>query len=225
MATFRGRRLTLALKRAIDLIGALALMILTAPLLFLAMVLVWAGLGRPVIFAQERSGYGGRTFTLYKLRTMTDARDDRGCLLSEENRVCPLGLLLRRFSVDELPQLWNVLKGDMSLIGPRPLITRYLCRYSSFQMRRHLVRPGITGWAQVSGRNALTWEQRFELDVWYVDHRSFWLDCRILLKTIWKVVSAQDTLAPGSPTDSEFLPEHLTATNAMDAPLSVESRI
>ena len=163
-------------KRLFDVTAAAAGLVVLAPVLGMVALAVRARLGSPVIFRQERPGLNGRTFTLYKFRTMTDARDSQGQLLSNGLRVTRFGQLLRKSSVDEIPSLWNVLTGDMSLVGPRPLRTEYLAYYTPRQARRHEVRPGITGWAQVNGRNRLSWEERFEMDVWYVEHRSFGLD-------------------------------------------------
>lgn len=193
-----------AAKRAIDVFGAGVLLILTSPILFAAFIGIRFVMGSPLLFRQQRAGIQGKVFVLYKLRTMTEGRDGYGVLLPAPLRFTLLGRWLRRFSVDELPQLWNVLKGDMSLIGPRPLLASYLPRYSSLQLRRHEVLPGITGWAQISGRNSLTWEEKFSLDVWYVDHWSLLLDFRILARTLWTVCSARGTIKAGSPEECEF---------------------
>lgn len=174
------------------------------PLLALTALLVAIFLGRPVIFSQKRAGYRGQTFTLYKFRSMTDARDSDGNVLSDEKRLNLFGKLLRATSLDELPELLNVLKGEMSLIGPRPLLVSYLPRYNAAQARRHDVLPGITGWAQVNGRNNVSWEIKFKLDVWYVDHWSLWLDISILFKTAWKVISREGINQPGNATAQEF---------------------
>jgi lipopolysaccharide/colanic/teichoic acid biosynthesis glycosyltransferase len=187
-------------KRAFDVIvAATALLFLALPLALLAWR-VRVALGTPVLFRQVRPGRHGRLFKLAKFRTMTDERDASGGLLPDASRLTPFGRWLRATSLDELPSLWNVLKGDMSLVGPRPLLVEYLPLYSSEQARRHEVRPGITGWAQVNGRNALSWEQKFELDVWYVGNRSFWLDMRILLTTARKVFVREGISAPGDAT-------------------------
>jgi sugar transferase EpsL len=178
----------LHLKRAIDVFGAALGLALFTPVLLISGLLIRLSMGRPVLYVGERPGLRGRIFRLYKFRTMTGERGRDGRLLSDANRLTPLGRFLRRLSLDELPQLWNVLKGDMSLVGPRPLSVEYLDRYTPTQARRHEIRPGITGWAQVNGRNALTWEEKFDLDVWYVDHRSCWLDVKILCKTIGLVL-------------------------------------
>lgn len=193
------------LKRAFDLIVALlALAVLALPLLFVAL-LVALFLGRPVLFRQQRPGLGGKPFWLYKFRTMTDARDSQGRLLPDEQRLTCLGRFLRGVSIDELPELINVVKGEMSLVGPRPLLMSYLDRYTPEQARRHEVRPGITGWAQVNGRNAISWEEKFELDVWYVDHASFLLDLKILALTVWKTLRREGISAAGHATMPEFL--------------------
>ncbi|MAK55077.1 MAG: sugar transferase [Pusillimonas sp.] len=192
------------MKRGFDIVAALILLLLLA--LPGAVLAVWVrlALGKPVLFSQVRPGLGGKPFTMYKFRTMTNARDAKGELLPDALRLTGFGRFLRASSLDELPELWNVLKGDMSLVGPRPLLMEYLPLYSSFQARRHEVRPGITGWAQVNGRNALSWEERFELDVWYVDHHSLWLDLRILWLTVRKVIQREGITAKGEATMSKF---------------------
>jgi sugar transferase EpsL len=200
-----GTRSYLCLKRAGDLLGSALGLMLVSPLLALAAAAIRLTLGPPVLFRQQRPGLHGRPFVALKLRTMTDARDAAGKLLSDSNRVAGLGRLLRRCSIDELPQLWNVLRGEMSLVGPRPLLMAYLPRYSQMQMRRHLVQPGITGLAQVSGRNAVSWEERFRLDVWYVDHRSLWLDLRILALSVLGVARGSGISQPGEVGMKEFL--------------------
>lgn len=187
-----------------DLALAAILLVLLAPLLLLVTVLVRLRLGAPVLFWQLRPGYRRVPFWLCKFRTMTEDRDDRRNLLSDEQRLTRLGRILRLTSIDELPELWNVLRGQMSLVGPRPLLVKYLDRYSPRQARRHEVRPGLTGLAQINGRNALSWEERFEWDVQYVEQFSFWLDCRILLMTLWKVLRCESVSAPGLATVAEF---------------------
>lgn len=172
------------MKRAIDISVAAAILVLAAPILGLTALLVRIAMGRPILFRQVRPGWRGRPFTLWKFRTMRQAVDADGRPLPDSQRLTPLGRLLRQTSIDELPQLVNVLWGDMSLIGPRPLLMEYLDRYTPQQARRHEVRPGITGWAQVNGRNALTWEEKFALDVWYVDHWSLALDAKIVWLTV-----------------------------------------
>ncbi|ULH14317.1 sugar transferase (plasmid) [Deinococcus sp. KNUC1210] len=191
-------------KRGFDLLlSAVGLTILSVPLLALAL-LVRVVTRQPPLFRQVRPGLGGQLFTMYKFRTMTDATDSSGKLLPDADRMTRLGRFLRSTSLDELPELINVLKGEMSLVGPRPLLVEYLPRYSPQQARRHEVRPGITGWAQVNGRNALSWEQKFEYDVWYVDHASFALDLRILLATVQKVLRRDGISAQGEATMPVF---------------------
>ena len=183
-------------KRLLDLAVALPLALLTAPLLALAAALAAAQNGGPWLFRQPRPGRGGRLFTLYKLQTMTSARDPAtGQLLPDAQRLPSLGRWLRATSLDELPQLWNIVRGDMSLVGPRPLLPQYLPLYSARQARRHLVRPGLTGWAQVNGRNAISWEEKFAYDEWYVDHRSLELDLRILARTVGRVLGRRGIAA------------------------------
>jgi len=206
------------LKRVVDfLVSAIALVILS-PVLIIVALLVRAKLGSPVIFRQQRPGKDARIFTLYKYRTMRDSTPDSGApsssvaapaaadtaVASDADRLTPFGRRLRSTSLDELPELFNVLVGDMSIVGPRPLLPEYLDRYNSEQARRHEVRPGITGWAQVNGRNAVSWTERFKMDVWYVDHRSFALDARILLKTVAAVVSREGVSAAGTETMQPF---------------------
>lgn len=194
------------LKRAFDFLAALFALLLLWPLLLLLALLVRVKLGGPVVFRQSRPGRDGLVFTLVKFRTMTDARDAAGKLRPDSDRLTPFGVWLRATSLDELPELWNVLRGEMSLVGPRPLLVEYLPRYTPAEARRHEVRPGLTGWAQVNGRNATTWEQRLALDVWYVDHRSFWLDLRILARTVGLVFRRHGVSAPGEATMPEFRP-------------------
>jgi lipopolysaccharide/colanic/teichoic acid biosynthesis glycosyltransferase len=174
------------------------------PLLFILMLVVRVTDGSPVFFAQVRPGLNGRPFTLFKLRSMTSSFDAAGQPLPDARRVTPLGQWLRATSLDELPELWNVLRGDMSLVGPRPLLPEYLPLYSREQARRHEVRPGITGWAQINGRNALRWEDKFRLDVWYVDHRSVWLDLKILWLTMIRVLRREGISAVGETTMPRF---------------------
>ncbi len=193
------------MKRMFDTLAAAVGLVALSPVLLIVAVLVRLLIGRPVLFRQDRPGLAGRPFRLVKFRTMTEARDASGRLRPDAERLTRFGRLLRATSVDELPTLWNVLRGDMSLVGPRPLLLQYLERYTPEQARRHEVRPGITGWAQVHGRNAIDWEERFRLDVWYVDHRSFLLDVRILLLTFWKVVRREGISQQGEATAREFL--------------------
>jgi len=195
----------LTIKRAFDLTLALLALTVLFPMIGLIALLVWLKLGSPILFRQQRPGLHSEPFTLYKFRTMTDARDAQGNLLPDAERLTPLGRFLRSTSLDELPELFNVLKGDMSLVGPRPLLMQYLGRYTPEQLRRHQVKPGITGWAQVNGRNVLTWEQKFALDVWYVDHWSLWLDLKIIAGTVWKVLVREGISQPGQATAQEFM--------------------
>ncbi len=192
-------------KRVFDLLLTIPGLILISPVLLLVAVLVRIYHGKPVIFRQVRPGYRGQLITVYKFRSMSGDRDTRGNLLPDSQRITPLGKFLRATSLDELPELFNVLRGEMSLVGPRPLLTQYLERYSPEQARRHDVLPGITGWAQVNGRNALTWEDKFALDVWYVDNYSLWLDVKILLLTLWKVLEREGISQPGHATAEEFM--------------------
>jgi sugar transferase EpsL len=191
-------------KRGFDLLLSLFLLVLLLPLLVLIALAVRLCIGAPVLFRQQRPGFQEAPFYLLKFRTMTSTRDERGELLPDAQRITRLGCLLRATSLDELPELFNVLKGEMSLVGPRPLLMQYLGRYSSEQRRRHDVLPGITGWAQINGRNNLNWEERFKLDVWYVDHRSFSLDLKILLRTLIKVLKREGISAEGYATMPEF---------------------
>lgn len=193
-----------AIKRTFDILVATVCIVLLSPVMLVLALLVWAIHGRPIIFSQERPGHRGKIFTMYKFRTMTEARDTRGKPLPDTIRLTGFGKFLRSFSLDELPELFNVLKGDMSLVGPRPLLVEYLRLYTPVQNRRHDVLPGMTGWAQVNGRNALSWEEKFRLDVWYVDHWSFWLDIKILWLTIWYVLKRRNVTPPGQSTMGEF---------------------
>jgi sugar transferase EpsL len=191
-------------KRGLDLLVLLAASPFVLPVAILAATVVRLRMGSPVFFRQVRPGYKAEPFTLLKFRTMSSARDEHGCLLPDEKRLTKLGELLRRCSVDEIPQLWNVLKGEMSLVGPRPLLVQYLDRYTPEQARRHEVKPGITGWAQVNGRNALSWEERFQQDVWYVDHWSSALDFKILAHTFWRVLRTEGISQEGFATMPEY---------------------
>lgn len=192
------------MKRLIDLVASvIGLMILAVPMALLAWQ-IRRKLGNPVLFSQVRPGLHGKPFLMVKFRTMTDARDASGALLPDAERLTPFGCFLRASSLDELPELWNVLRGEMSLVGPRPLLTEYLPLYSPEQARRHEVRPGITGWAQVNGRNAISWADKFALDVWYVDHRSLWLDLRIMWLTVRKVLLRDGISAAGEATMPRF---------------------
>ncbi|MED3667080.1 sugar transferase [Geobacillus kaustophilus] len=179
------------MKRSFDFIVSLIAFAVLSPIMVVTAILVHWKLGSPVLFKQQRPGLHGKPFYLYKFRTMTDERDENGELLPDHLRLTPFGQFLRKYSLDELPQLFNVLKGDISLVGPRPLLMEYLELYTPEQARRHEVKPGITGWAQVNGRNAISWEEKFKLDVWYVDNRTFWLDIKILFLTVIKVLKKE----------------------------------
>jgi sugar transferase EpsL len=196
--------MAVTVKRSFDILICVLALLLLSPILILAALLVRFQLGSPILFKQLRPGLHGRPFAIYKFRTMTDARDANGCLLSDAVRLTKLGRFLRATSIDELPEVFNVLKGDMSLIGPRPLLMQYLDRYTPEQARRHEVRPGITGWAQVNGRNAITWEEKFKLDVWYVDNQSLRLDIKIFFMTIWKIFKREGINQQGQATMEEF---------------------
>lgn len=193
------------MKRVFDLsIALIAVIVLAIPILLVALCVRFK-LGSPVLFQQQRPGLHGRPFHMFKFRTMVDTRDTAGALLPDADRLQPFGAWLRASSLDELPGLFNVLKGDMSLVGPRPLLMQYVPLYTPLQSRRHEVRPGITGWAQVNGRNTLTWEKKFEYDIWYVDHQSFWIDIKILLLTAKKVLKRDGISAAGEATMPAFL--------------------
>lgn len=192
------------IKRLLDLVAAAGALIIFAPIMLVVALAIRARTGGPALFTQDRPGLHGRIFKIYKFRSMTNERDAHGELLPDEQRLFPLGRLIRRTSLDELPQLFNVLKGELSLVGPRPLLVKYLPLYTPEQARRHDVPPGITGWAQVNGRNAISWEERFALDVWYVDHWSIGLDLKILAMTALKVVKRADVSAEGHVTMPEF---------------------
>ncbi len=192
-------------KHIFDLLLSLLGVIVASPYLLFLGVTVRLQLASPILFKQQRPGLHGNPFTLYKFRTMTNALDSNRNLLPDENRLTSIGRFLRSTSLDELPEFFNVLKGDMSLVGPRPLLMQYLDRYTPDQARRHEVRPGVTGWAQINGRNAITWEQKFALDVWYVDNCSLWLDLKIIVLTVWKVLRREGINQPGESTMSEFL--------------------
>jgi len=205
----RSHRVYDALKRVLDLVCSAVLLVVLSPVFLVVALLVRSRLGSPVIFAQQRPGKGGNPFTVYKFRTMRDAAahdDSVAAVASDAERLTPFGRALRSSSLDELPELLNVLLGHMSVVGPRPLLPEYLPRYTTEQARRHEVRPGITGWAQVNGRNAISWEERFELDVYYVDHRSFWLDAKILAMTLGAVFGRKGISAQGSATMEPFDP-------------------
>jgi len=192
------------LKRIFDVSVAVLVLLLLSPAILLLAVAVAVFLGRPVLFVQERPGLHGRPFKLVKFRSMRDAHDAEGRPLPDSERLTGFGRLLRKSSLDELPELWNVLKGEMSLVGPRPLLMEYLPHYSREQMRRHDVRPGVTGWAQVNGRNRLSWEDKFRLDVWYVDHHNLWLDLKILALTVLALFRTGETSQQGHATAEKF---------------------
>jgi sugar transferase EpsL len=192
-------------KRCLDLILTSLGLVLISPVLIILSLLVWIKIGRPILFSQIRPGYKGKLFKMFKYRTMTEDRDEQGNLLPDQLRLTGIGQFLRDFSLDELPQFFNVVRGEMSLVGPRPLLVQYLTRYSPEQARRHDVLPGVTGWAQINGRNALTWEDKFLLDTWYVDNWSFWLDIRILALTFWKTLKREGINQPGFVTTPEFM--------------------
>ncbi|MEQ6917346.1 sugar transferase [Halomonas aquatica] len=215
------------LKRFIDVTAALCGQILLAPVLLTVALLILLNLGSPVLFRQVRPGLHGKPFAMVKFRTMLDAVDKHGNALPDEERMTRLGSILRATSLDELPELWNVLKGEMSLVGPRPLLMEYLPLYSEEQYRRHEVRPGVTGWAQVNGRNALSWDEKFKLDVWYVDNHSLWLDLKILLLTVKKVFVREGISAEGQATMERFRgsateSESATPSQSVDSPAAEE---
>lgn len=193
------------IKRSIDIITSLAGIVVLSPLFLILYIMVKSKLGSPAVFKQKRPGLYGRIFTMYKFRSMTEERDEKGELLPDEVRLTGFGKLLRKTSMDELPELFNILKGDMSLVGPRPLLVRYLDRYTKEQARRHDVRPGLTGWAQINGRNAISWEEKFKLDVWYVDNLSLWLDVKIFVKTFVKVFKSEGVSSQSEATMAEFM--------------------
>ncbi|MFA5702713.1 MAG: sugar transferase [Advenella sp.] len=192
------------LKRFLDIFFSIIVLILLSPIILIVVVGISKKLGSPVLFRQPRPGRNGKSFTMVKFRTMRDAVDNDGNPLPDSERMTPFGNFLRSTSLDELPELWNVLKGDMSLVGPRPLLMEYLPLYNQEQSRRHEVRPGVTGWAQINGRNAISWEDKFKLDVWYVDKQSFWLDLKILFLTVKKVLVRDGISAEGEATMSRF---------------------
>ena len=192
------------MKRLFDLALSIPAFFLLSFLMLIIAVLVRMRIGSPVLFRQVRPGLHGRPFTIYKFRTMTNKQDENKNLLPDGERLTFLGRFLRKTSIDELPELFNVLKGDMSIVGPRPLLMQYLDRYTPEQARRHEVNPGITGWAQINGRNAISWEDKFKLDVWYVDNWSVWLDVKIIAMTVWKILKREGISQPGQATAEEF---------------------
>ena len=192
------------MKRVFDFLAALLAILLLGPLILLIALLVRINMGKPVFFNQKRPGLYGKLFCICKFRTMSIAYGEDGLLLPDRQRITRLGAFMRKWSLDELPQLFNILKGEMSLVGPRPLLMEYLPLYTPYQACRHEVKPGITGWAQVNGRNALNWDARFKLDVWYVDHHSFMLDIKIIFLTIWKILKREGINQPGQATMEKF---------------------
>lgn len=192
------------IKRLIDIVVSLTALLVLLPILLIVAIILFCLQCRPVLFKQERPGLNNKIFSMYKFRSMNELKDAEGNLLPDSERLTPFGQFIRKTSIDELPGLWCVLKGEMSLVGPRPLLVEYLPLYSKEQARRHNVKPGITGWAQVNGRNALSWEKKFQLDVWYVDNQSLWLDIKILFMTVKKVFIQADINASGEATMTKF---------------------
>jgi len=195
------------MKRIFDLAVAILSVAILTPVFVLIGFFVRMKIGSPILFKQLRPGLGGKPFTICKFRTLIDKRDKNGNLLSDKERLTSSGWFLRKTSIDELPELFNVIKGDMSIVGPRPLLMQYLDRYTPEQARRHEVKPGITGWAQINGRNAITWEEKFKYDVWYVDNWSLWLDLKIIALTVWKILKREGISQPGHATMEEFNPQ------------------
>lgn len=192
------------IKRLIDIIGSLIGLTISSPIIVIISIIIYITMGRPIFFKQVRPGLKGKPFVIYKFRTMLDLRDENGNPLPDEKRLTTIGRFLRSTTLDELPEFWNVLKGDMSLVGPRPLLMEYLDRYTPEQARRHEVKPGMTGWAQINGRNAISWEEKFRLDVWYVDNWNIILDLKIIFLTILKVLKKEGISAEGHATMPEF---------------------
>jgi len=192
------------MKRIFDLVVSVFVLILISPIMFSIAILVRIKLGSPIFFKQQRPGLHSKPFYFYKFRTMTDEKNEKGELLPDQYRLTSFGKFLRKSSLDEFPQLINVIKGDISLVGPRPLLMDYLSLYTKEQAKRHMVKPGITGWAQINGRNNISWEEKFELDVWYVKNRTFLLDLKILFLTVYKVINSQDINQPGNATVEKF---------------------
>jgi len=197
-------------KRSLDVVVSLLAIVALSPLLIACALAVWMRFGHPILFTQVRPGFQGIPFRIFKFRTMLEAEDPDGSPETDEERLTPFGRFLRRTSLDELPELFNVLRGGMSLVGPRPLLPQYLVRYTAEQARRHDVKPGITGWAQVNGRNELTWPEKLQHDVWYVDHRSLLLDCWIVCRTLWTIVTRRGISQPGHATAEEFKGEAIS---------------
>ncbi len=205
------------IKRILDLVLSIPGVVVISPVILMLALIIRLKLGFPVFYCQQRPGLNGKLFTLFKFRSMTDERNEHGDLLPDSDRLTSFGKSLRKASLDELPELFNVLKGDMSLVGPRPLLMQYLDRYTPEQARRHEVKPGITGWAQVNGRNALTWEEKFKLDVWYVDNWSFRLDLKIIMMTVLKVLEREGISQEGQATAAEFMGYDLGRKKAQKA--------
>lgn len=192
------------MKRLFDITVSFVTLLILSPIILIIALLIRFKIGSPLVFKQQRPGLDGKPFYVYKFRSMTDERDASGKLLPDEIRLNSFGKIIRKLSLDELPQLWNVLKGDMSFVGPRPLLVEYMPLYNEIQLKRHDVRPGITGWAQVNGRNTISWEKKFEYDVWYVENRSFWLDMEILVMTVIKVFKSEGISQDGQATMTKF---------------------
>lgn len=192
------------LKRLFDIMFSIIILLMLSPLIIITLCLIRLNLGSPVIFKQQRPGLHGKMFCMYKFRTMTDEKGEHGDLMPDSVRLTKFGKIIRKLSLDEFPQLINVLKGDMSVVGPRPLLTEYLEVYTSEQIRRHDVNPGITGWAQVNGRNAISWEEKFKLDIWYVDHQSLWLDIKIIFLTVYKIFKSEGISQIGHATSEKY---------------------
>lgn len=212
------------LKRGFDIAVAAIALVAFSPLILALAWMIRRRLGSPVLFRQERVGLDSKPFAMVKFRTMTDARDADGKLLPDAERLTAFGQWLRSTSLDELPELWSILRGDMSLVGPRPLHSFYLPRYSALQARRHDVRPGLTGWAQINGRNSISWDEKFALDVWYVDNRSFLLDLKILFLTAWKIIRRDGISGEGEATMSEFMGQAADAAATPPQPAGSETR-
>lgn len=200
-------------KRIFDLLASSTGLILLSPFLLVISIVILASFGQPILFRQKRPGYLGKPFIIYKFRTMAEAFDSEGVLLPDVERLTRFGRFLRTMSIDELPELFNVIRGEMSIVGPRPLLMQYLERYSPEQARRHNVLPGMTGWAQINGRNAITWEDKFRYDVWYVDHWTFWLDMKIIVLSFWKVLLREGINEPGRISAGEFMGTERTSKN------------
>ena len=200
-------------KRIFDLLASSTGLILLSPFLLVISIVILASFGQPILFRQKRPGYLGKPFIIYKFRTMAEAFDSKGVLLPDVERLTRFGRFLRTMSIDELPELFNVIRGEMSIVGPRPLLMQYLERYSPEQARRHNVLPGMTGWAQINGRNAITWEDKFRYDVWYVDHWTFWLDMKIIVLSFWKVLLREGINEPGRISAGEFMGTERTSKN------------